>query len=352
MQTEWNRNEADSRDCEFMEEALALARMGWGLTSPNPMVGAVIVRDGTVIGRGYHCKAGEPHAEINALSDVAKHGLDAKGATLYVTLEPCSTSGRTPPCTEAIIHAGISRVVIGALDPNPKHAGGAVEILENAGIAVTLGVESSACSELNQHFFKWITSLRPFVILKMAMTLDGKIATAEGESKWITGPDARRRVQKLRRLADAIMVGGETVRQDHPALTVREPEAWPCQPLRLIASSSMDEDELAGYFPDGNAELVHPAEPEEWDSLLEELGKRGIVTLLIEGGGELASSALAAGAIDYVEFHIAPKLLGGRGSRPVLGGENPDSMALAQQLHRVKVTHYGDDIAISGFLKE
>ena len=175
----------------------------------------------------------------------------------------------------------------------------------------------------------------------MAMTLDGKIATADGESKWITGPDARRRVQQLRRLSDAIMVGGETVRQDRPLLTVREPDSWPCQPLRLIASRSMDEEELEEYFPDGNAELVRLESEEDWGRLLDELGKREITCLLIEGGGELAASALQAWAVDYVEFHIAPKLLGGRDSRPVLGGGNPDSMALAQQLHRVKVTHYG-----------
>ena len=339
-------------DQKFMLEALALARMGWGLTSPNPMVGAVIVRDGEIIGRGYHCKAGEPHAEINALIDVEKHGLDAKGATIYVTLEPCSTVGRTPACTDAIRAAGISRVVIGSLDPNPKHAGRGVQLLEEAGIQVTVGVERAACGEINRPFFKWITTGRPFVILKMAMTLDGKIATADGESKWITGPDARRRVQQLRRLSDAIMVGGETVRQDRPLLTVREPDSWPCQPLRLIASRSMDEEEHEEYFPDGNAELVRLESEEDWGRLLDELGKREITCLLIEGGGELAASALQAWAVDYVEFHIAPKLLGGRDSRPVLGGDNPDSMALAQQLHRVKVTHYGEDIAISGYLEE
>ncbi len=335
-----------------MLEALALARMGWGLTSPNPMVGAVVVRDGEVIGRGFHCRAGEPHAEVNALTDVAKHGVDARNATIYVTLEPCSTTGRTPPCTEAIRAAGISRVVIGALDPNPKHAGRGVEVLREAGIEVTVGVERAACSEINQPFFKWITTGRPFVILKMAMTLDGRIATAGGESKWITGPDARRRVQQLRRLCDAVMVGGETVRRDRPALTVREPDLWPCQPLRLIASRSMDEEELAEYFPDGNAELVRLDGAEAWGGFLEELGRREITCLLIEGGGELAAAAVAAKAVDYVEFHIAPKLLGGRDSRPVLGGDDPESMSFARQLHRVKVTHYGEDIAVSGFLEE
>ena len=342
----------ENSDRSYMLEALGLARMGWGLTSPNPMVGAVIVRDGVIIGRGYHYRAGEPHAEINAFSDAARHNYDPKGATLYVTLEPCCTTGRTPPCTDAIIAAGIGRVVIGSLDPNPHHAGRGVELLEAAGIKVTVGVEQSACSELNQAFFKWISTGKPFVILKMAMTLDGKIATASGESKWITGPEARRRVQTLRRLSDAIMVGGETVRQDRPQLTVREPESWPRQPLRIIASRSMDDEEVASYFPDGNFERVELETNEEWHSLLIRLGARNITCRLIEGGGELAAAAIDANAVDMVEFHIAPKLLGGRDSRPVLGGNNPESMEFARKLHNVKVTHYGEDIAVSGRLEE
>lgn len=345
-------DDPDGPDHKFMLEAIALARMGWGLTTPNPLVGAVIVSDGQIIGRGFHCKAGEAHAEINALADVTRHGRNAEGATIYVTLEPCSTHGRTPPCTEAILRAGIRRVVIATVDPNPAHAGRAVELLEKAGVEVTVGVESNAALELNRPFFKWITTGRPYVILKMAMTLDGKIATASGDSKWVTGTEARARVQKLRRLADAIMVGGETVRLDHPQLTVREPENWPRQPLRLIASHSMDEDELQEFFPDGNAELVKPQSTADWDELLEELGQRKMTCLLIEGGGELAASAIEADAVDYVEFHIAPKLLGGRDSRPVLGGDSPDLMALARELHHVKVKHYGEDIAVSGFLKE
>ena len=282
----------DSTDRLFMQEALGLARMGWGLTSPNPMVGAVVVRDGVIIGRGYHFKAGEAHAEVNAFADVARHGFDAKGATLYVTLEPCCTTGRTPPCTDAILASGVKRVVIGSSDPNPHHAGRGIELLRAAGIEVTVGVEQSACSELNRPFFKWIATGKPFVILKMAMTLDGKIATASGESKWITGPEARRRVQALRRLSDAIMVGGETVRQDRPQLTVREPDSWPRQPLRIIASRSMDDEEVAFFFPDGNAERVELETNEEWHSLMVRLGARNITCLLIEGGGELAAAAI------------------------------------------------------------
>lgn len=339
-------------DSEFMLEALALAQMGWGLTNPNPMVGAVLVKDGQIIGRGFHRKAGEAHAEINALSDAGRRGNEVKGATLYVTLEPCSSYGRTPPCTEAIIAAGISRVVIGSMDPNPKHAGAAEKILTAHGIQVDCGVENAACWDLNKHFFRWITSGKPFVILKMAMTLDGKIACANGESRWVTGIEARSRVQKLRRLSDAIMVGGNTLRADHPQLTVREPEDWACQPLRIIVSGSVDQETLDEYFPDGRAEAVSLADSEAWESYLKELGSRNITALLIEGGGELASAAIKAGAVDFVEFHIAPKLLGGRESIPVLGGISPESMAEAVPLYRVKTFTCGDDIVVSGFLKE
>ncbi|MBE6390245.1 MAG: bifunctional diaminohydroxyphosphoribosylaminopyrimidine deaminase/5-amino-6-(5-phosphoribosylamino)uracil reductase RibD [Lentisphaerae bacterium] len=339
-------------DSEFMREALALARMGWGLTNPNPMVGAVIVKDGTIIGRGFHRKAGEAHAEINALSDARRHGYDTTGATLYVTLEPCSSYGRTPPCTEAIIGAGISRVVIGSMDPNPKHAGRAEEILQAHNIQVDCGVENADCWELNKHFFRWITSGRPFVMLKMAMTLDGKIACSNGQSRWVTGSEARRRVQKLRRLADAVMIGGGTLRADHPQLTVREPENWEKQPLRIIVSSTVSRDALDEYFPDGRAEVVELPDKEAWKTYLQELGKRGITMLLIEGGGKLAADALRAGAVDFVEFHVAPKLLGGEESIPVLGGFSPESMDEALVLRRVKSFNCGDDIVISGFLQE
>jgi len=335
-----------------MREALALAKMGWGHTNPNPMVGAVIVKNGEIIGRGYHARAGEAHAEINALRDAGRRGADVRGSTLYVTLEPCSTTGRTPPCTDAVIAAGIRHVVIGALDPNPRHRGRAVQILADAGITSECGVENDSCNELNRPFFHYITTGKPFVILKMAMTLDGKIATPEGDSKWITGEEARARVQQLRRLADAVMVGATTLQLDHPQLTVREPQNWEPQPLRLIASSELSGEEIAEFFPDGRAERVEPSSPEAWEELLLDLGRRQIMVLLIEGGGELAASALKAGAVDYVEFHIAPKLLGGRDSIPVLGGEAPGSLADALQLHRVKYTQYGDDFAISGFTKE
>ncbi|MBE6363177.1 MAG: bifunctional diaminohydroxyphosphoribosylaminopyrimidine deaminase/5-amino-6-(5-phosphoribosylamino)uracil reductase RibD [Lentisphaerae bacterium] len=337
-------------DREFMLEALALAQMGWGLTNPNPMVGAVIVKDGKIIGRGFHRKAGEAHAEINALNDVKCKNIDPAGATIYVTLEPCSTYGRTPPCTEAIIANKLARVVIGSLDPNPKHNGKAVEILRNHGIEVEYGVESSACSELNHPFFCWVTTGKPLVILKMAMTLDGNIATSTGDSKWVTGTVARKRVQQLRRLCDAVVVGANTVRIDHPQLTVREPESWERQPLRVVASSKFSEAELNEFFPDGNAIAADLSTPEKWESFLLELGERKMTAILLEGGGELAGSALRAGVVDYVEFHIAPKLLGGHG-RPVVGGLAPELMSQALMLKNMEIKQYGDDIAVCGYLK-
>lgn len=340
-------------DTNCMMEALALAKMGWGRTNPNPMVGAVVVSpEGTIIGRGYHARAGEAHAEVNAVKEALRRRGSCQGCTVYVTLEPCCTTGRTPPCTQLLIDNGVSRVVVGALDPNPKHAGQGIEILERAGIECVTGVCQEECIELNRPFFKYITTGKPFVILKMAMTLDGKIATPEGSSKWITGIEARRRVQKLRRLSDAIMVGGGTLRADSPGLTVREPEDWPFQPRRLIVSKSMDDEEVAAFFPDGNVERVAPASPKEWHALMERLGNEECMVLLIEGGGELADTVLKAGIVDYVEFHIAPILLGGRESIPVLGGGNPGELADALRLQRVKVTQYGTDIAISGYTQE
>lgn len=338
-------------DRDYMLEALALAKLGWGQTNPNPMVGAVIVRDGEIIGRGFHRKAGEGHAEVNAIADAAKHDRDVRGATIYVTLEPCSSYGRTPPCTEAIINNGISRVVIGALDPNPRHNGGAVEILRARGIEVEYGIENKACQDLNRPFFCWVTTGKPLVILKMAMTLDGNIATATGDSKWVTGSSARQRVQELRRLCGAIIVGANTVRLDHPQLTVREPENWSRQPLRVVASSSFTDAELKHYFPDGNAVIVDLTSAEKWDIFLSELGSRGITAVLLEGGGELAGNALRANVVDYVEFHVAPKLLGGSG-RPVVGGIAPELMSRAAALNDVEIKRYGDDIAIGGYLKK
>jgi diaminohydroxyphosphoribosylaminopyrimidine deaminase/5-amino-6-(5-phosphoribosylamino)uracil reductase len=331
---------------KYMLEAVALAEKAWGMTSPNPLVGAIIVKDGAVIGRGFHKQAGTPHAEINALADAGE--LPQK-ADLYVTLEPCSTYGRTPPCSEAIIRAGIGRVFIGSTDPNPVHAGRGAEILRNAGIEVITGIEQSACDALNEAFFKWITVKTPFVLLKMAMTLDGKIATENGQSKWITGPAARQRVQRLRQWADAILVGGSTARLDHPSLTVRDLPGWR-QPRRLVASKTLTAEELKGLLPEGNIpEIIKAATPLEWQAEMCRLGSENVTALLVEGGGELAATVLAAGIVDKVEFHIAPKILGGRNSRPVVGGANPSSLAEALALKNISVSNIGEDIVITGY---
>ena len=335
-------------DALNMDEALRLAKQAWGLTSPNPMVGAVVVKDNLVVGRGYHHGAGLPHAEPNALAEA---GERAKGATLYVTLEPCCTHGRTPPCTEAIKAAGISHVVIGCLDPNPKHAGRGIEILREAGIEVEYGVCQDECLKLNRAFFKWITEKRPYVILKMAMTLDGKIATASGDSKWVTGHDARDFVQVLRRWADAVMVGGETVRLDNPSLLVRNPENWPKQPQRLVWTSR-ELPTNAQMLHDGGPtpRTVKPVSAEEWRQLLLELGSQDCSMLLLKGGGELAGSALQAGVVDEVAFFVAPKILCGRGSRPVVGGENPLKLSDALQLKDMRTEMIGDDLLITATL--
>lgn len=342
---------ADDPRAFFMDLALDEARRGWGLTNPNPMVGAVVVRDGKVIGRGFHHGAGLAHAEIEALADVRRNGADARGAELYVTLEPCSTTGRTGPCTEAILAAGIGKVFVGAVDPNPRHAGRGIDILRERGVEVGTGILERECAKLNHGFFKWIVTGRPFVTLKLATTLDGRIATASGDSKWVTGEAARSRVQELRKLADAVMVGGETLRRDMPRLTVREPENWPRQPLRIVATRDAKlVSQLPELYPDGRIEAVNLPDAAAWEKFLLGLGKREMIDLLIEGGGGLASSALAAHAVDRVEFHIAPKILGGKESRPAVAGASPELMAQALVLRDVEVAQLGDDVMISGEL--
>lgn len=333
---------------KFMSLAISLAKRGWGSTSPNPMVGAVLVRNGKIIGKGYHRRAGEAHAEINALRSA---GRKTRNSTLYVTLEPCSTFGRTPPCTDAIISAGIKKVVIGCLDPNPRHSGKGVRILKDARIEVVENVLEDECLELNESFFHWITTGRPFILLKMAMTLDGKIATANGDSKWVTGSKARSRVQKLRQRADAVMVGGETARRDKPSLNVRE-SCNSRQPRRIIVSRKLNVQKLEKILPPGSGpEIISPKSANDWISEMKRLGKENVTSILVEGGGELAAEMLNAGIVNKIEFHIAPKILGGRNSRPVVGGRNPGSLSEALQLENVSLKKIDGDICISGFLK-
>lgn len=332
---------------QFMLEAVALAKKAWGQTSPNPLVGAVIVKAGKIVGCGYHHRAGEAHAEINALKAA---GRAACGADIYVTLEPCSTTGRTPPCTDAIIKAKLKTVYIGSVDPNPAHRGNAVKLLQAAGIKVICDIAKVVCDQLNEAFFCWITTGKPFVLLKMAMTLDGKIATANGNSQWITGSIARERVQRLRQWADAIMVGGNTARTDQPSLTVRNVEHWSPQPRRIIVSHKLSSSDLKQLLPPGGQlETTAPNDTASWHAYLKHLGNNGITALLIEGGGELAAEVIAAGIVDKVEFHIAMKILGGRDSRPVVGGSNPLALTEAIQLKAIQTEQLGDDLAISGY---
>jgi len=335
----------NGNDQVFMREALREAELSAGCTSPNPAVGAVIVRDGRIIGRGRHKRCGGPHAEIEAFLSLP-HESDAAGADLYVTLEPCSTTGRTPPCCDAIIRNGIRRVVVGCPDPNPKHAGRGIGILRAAGIEVETGVLEEECRVQHEAFFKWITAGRPFVLLKMAETLDGKIATASGDSMWITSETARERVAYLRRLSDAVLAGAETFRTDSPRFTARTPDGTVLKtPRRFIATHH---PEILSGAGEGWESVVLDT-PDDWGVFLARLGRENVTMLLIEGGGELAASAIRARAVDKIEFHVAPKLLGGRGSRPVLGGPDPASLSEAVRLDRLRTSAMGCDLRIEAY---
>ncbi len=331
-------------DVFWMKKALRCALKGRGTTSPNPMVGAVIVRDGAILGSGHHVRPGEPHAEINAIASCG--GVSLKGATLYVTLEPCSSYGRTPPCTDAICASGISRVVFGCLDPNPKHTGCCLPIFRKAGIKVEYPVCETECRRVNEAFFKWMRTGKPLVLLKMAQTLDGRIATKNGCSKWITGEPVRQRVQALRKQADAIMAGAETFRLDSPAFTVRSKNGNILKtPRRIIVTDHPEAFDKPGW------EFVTLRSQSQWDAFFLRLGSENVTNLLIEGGGELAASALAAHVVDRIEFHIAPKLLGGVHSRGSVGGPDPESLDGAYLLDQVEIRKYGNDYAYCAAVK-
>ena len=365
-------------DIQFMRQALRLARRAYGATSPKPMVGALLVKHGRVIGRGWHHRAGLPHAEIEALRDAEKHGHSPKGATIYVTLEPCCTYGRTPPCTEAIKAAGIRRVVVGATDPNPKHAGAGFKILRRAGIEVVHGVLADECTRLNEVFNHWIVQHTPFVTVKAAMTLDGKIATANGESKWITGDAARAEGMRLRLGSDAILVGVNTILADNPSLTVRGGKA-PAKPLRRIILDSQARTPLsAKVVSDEHAVLttivVGKSAPAKrvaalaqrvkilhapltktginlrW--LLKKLGAENVTSLLVEGGGEVNASFLLNHLAQRVAFFYAPKILGGRDSRKAVAGEGVRSLAEVIQLTDVRYQQVGADLMMTARLAE
>jgi diaminohydroxyphosphoribosylaminopyrimidine deaminase / 5-amino-6-(5-phosphoribosylamino)uracil reductase len=367
-------------DLHFMRLALDLARRGFGRTSPNPMVGAVLVRAGAVLGQGWHRRAGQDHAEIEALRDAQRRGAaaGARGATLYVTLEPCSTQGRTPPCTGAIIAAGLRRVVAAAPDPNPAHAGRGFAILRHAGLEVSAGLLAQEAAEMNEAFEHWIVRRTPLVTIKAAMSLDGKIATVAGESRWITGPKARQVGMKLRAGADAILVGVKTILADDPSLTVRLPgfkeKRWrriildPRARTPLTAKVISDQHAASTIVVVTNAAPARPAAalgrrvrlllaPERaggidlrW--LLHLLGREEVTSLLVEGGGETNAAFLSAGLAGRAAFFYAPIVLGGRGAPKAVAGEGVRSVRAAPVLLAPRWRRVGADLFLSARVPE
>ncbi|MFQ4165330.1 MULTISPECIES: bifunctional diaminohydroxyphosphoribosylaminopyrimidine deaminase/5-amino-6-(5-phosphoribosylamino)uracil reductase RibD [Nostocales] len=351
----------------MMQRCLELARRAVGRTSPNPMVGAVIVKDGKIVGEGFHPRAGEPHAEVFALKAA---GADARGATIYVSLEPCNHYGRTPPCSEALVAAGVSKVVVGMVDPNPLVAGGGIARLRAAGIEVVVGVEEEACKKLNEGFVHRILYKRPFGILKYAMTLDGKIATSTGHSAWITNEAARHQVHQVRSACDAVIVGGNTVRHDNPHLTSHQEGAH--NPLRIVMSRSLELPEKAHLWQTSEAPtlvLTEQGANPGFQELLRKLGvevveltpltptramaylyERGFCSVLWECGGVLAASAIAQGAVQKVLAFIAPKIIGGDSAPTPVGDLGFNTMTEALSLERVEMRVVGSDCVVEGYL--
>ncbi len=363
-------------DKKFMRLALRLAEKGRGLTNPNPMVGAVIVKRGEIIGRGYHQKAGQAHAEILALQEA---GERAREATLYLNLEPCAHFGRTPPCTEAILKAGIKRVVAGMIDPNPLVSGRGIARLRRHGVKVEVGLLEDECRRLNAPFIKYITQGRPLMVMKAAASLDGKVATSYGEARYISSMEARRYVHKLRQSMDAIMVGIGTVLQDDPLLTARLSSLKNLhQPLRLIIDSrcrlplNSQIVRTAAQYPTlvVSTALAYPSKMEQLkkarievltmpqddqgrvdlSALMKELAKRAILSILLEGGPTLNASALKAKIVDRLLFFIAPKLIGGAKAPGIVGGEGIRQIAEAIPVKNLKVRRLGPDLLLEAEL--
>ena len=362
------------QDEVFMQRALDLAAKALGRTSPNPAVGAVIVRGGRVIGEGFHRRAGLPHAEVEALQRV--NGT-ARGATLYVNLEPCAHHGRTPPCAEALIAAGLKRVVVGIVDPNPLVRGRGLRRLRQAGIAVTTGILREECERLNEDFAVFIRTGRPLVTLKLAASLDGRIATASGDAHWISGERSRRLVHELRNRADAVLVGAETVRVDDPQLTCRvrggrdplrvildgrltiSPAARVCTqrstaPTLVVTTAESGQGEKRRLLEQQGVEILCLAGDQgrvPLRPLLAALGRRGVKHVLIEGGGQVAAAALAEGVVDKVLFFYGPLLLGSE-SRPMIGPLGIDRVAAGLKLHTIELGRLGDDVLVTAYVGE
>ncbi len=350
----------------FMRQAIAAARRGLGRTSPNPAVGAVVVRGGRVVGRGHHARAGGPHAEVVALRAA---GERARGADLYTTLEPCDHFGRTPPCSLAILEAGVRRVVVGSRDPNPVVRGRGMARLRRGGVEVVRGVLEEECDRLNAPWSTFITEGRPHVTLKAAVTLDGKIATRDGDARWVSGPEARAWVHRKRDEVDAVLVGAGTARADDPALTARLPGGRGRDPLRVVLDTGLRLPARLRLFRERSSaptlvahassrrrrlgpavELVRcrrgPGGVDLRD-LLGKLAERGVTHLLVEGGAAVHARFLAEGLVDEVAVFVAPKILGGDGLS-LARGRGPARMAEALRLGQVRVERLGDDVLVTG----
>ncbi|MDD3180746.1 MAG: bifunctional diaminohydroxyphosphoribosylaminopyrimidine deaminase/5-amino-6-(5-phosphoribosylamino)uracil reductase RibD [Opitutaceae bacterium] len=368
----------DADNVWFMRRALEVARRGWGNTHPNPLVGALIVEDGEVVAEGFHARAGEPHAEINALHVLGRPPKPS--AALYVTMEPCSTQGRTPPCTQAIIAAGLKHVVVGATDPNPAHAGQGFEVLRAAGVEVKTGVLADDCADLNVIFNHWITTGRPLFAAKSAVTLDGKMATRTGDSKWITGDAARADGHRWRRLFPAIAVGAGTVLADNPRLTARQTgEEW-C-PWRFIFDGllrTVTDKSLPNVYTDefhdrtivvttphgglGYVRKLNAAGVKTWvlpastprvnfSDFRQRCIEEGIVGVFFEGGAQLLSEMLQAREIDYLLAYRAPVLFADDKGKTILRGLRTETLANAVRLGNVRHEVHGDDELMRGFVR-
>ncbi len=360
----------------FMQRALALAEHGLGHTSPNPVVGAVIVRQGQILGEGYHRQAGCAHAEVEAL---AAAGEAARGATLYVTLEPCNHHGRTPPCTNAILDAGIAELFYAMVDPNPHVVGHGRQRLVEAGVKVHEGLCAAEARHLNRFFFHYVTSGRPYVMAKFAASLDGKIATRNGESQWITGPEARQQGHLLRQAVDAILLGAGTAIADNPRLTTRLTQDDVRHPLRIVLDShgrvpltaQLFSPELPGRtmvattaaMPAAHQAALERQQVEtmmlpttptgqvDLEQLLIALGHRQILSLLVEGGGQVLGSFFDAGLVNEVYTFLAPLIIGGAGAPSPVEGFGPAKLALARQLQNVSIAQVGNDFMIRGVVE-
>lgn len=356
-----------SFDRTMMQRCIELARRALGRTTPNPLVGAVIVQEGKIVGEGFHPAAGKPHAEVFALREA---GEQAKGATIYVNLEPCNHYGRTPPCSEALVKAGVAKVVVGMVDPNPKVSGGGIERLRVAGIEVVVGVEEAACRQLNEAFIHRILYRRPLGILKYAMTLDGKIATASGHSKWITCQESRTYVHQLRSACDAVIVGSNTVLVDNPYLTSHNPDVP--NPLRVVMSRTLNlpmdanlwqidqaptlvltevgaNPDLQQWLKKKGVEVVEltPLAPSQ---VMTYLYERQLSSVLWECGGTLAASAITDGTVQKVIAFIAPKIVGGKLAPSPVGDLGLATMTDALSLERVTWRQLGSDYVVEGYL--